>query len=82
MSPQNIVAIQNITTSRKLGIAKVIVENNGVWHTNLAAPNTLLGAWVLEVESNNLMVVTNPLLGLDMSIEVWTVLVNMKDCGK
>jgi hypothetical protein len=35
---------------RKSSITKVVVENNGVWHTNLVAPNTLLGIWVLEVE--------------------------------
>jgi len=37
----------------------------------LAAPNTLLGAWVLEMEPNNLVVVIDPLLRLDASIEVW-----------
>ncbi len=39
----NVVAIQNIATDQKLGITKVVVENNGVWHINLAAPNTLWG---------------------------------------
>jgi hypothetical protein len=47
----------------------------------MVIPNTLLGAWILEEESNNLMVVTNPFLGLDVSIEVWIMLVNMKDYG-
>jgi hypothetical protein len=58
------------------------VENNDVWHTNLAAPNTLLGAWVPKMELDNLVVVIDPLLGLDVSIKVWIMLVNRKDCGK
>jgi len=78
-----VATIQNIATGQKSGIAKVIVKNNGVWHTNLAtSPNTLLGAWVLEMESQNLMVATNPLLGLDASIKVWIVLINIKDYGR
>jgi len=44
MSPNNVVAIQNIMAGQKSFIAKIIVKNNGVWHTNLATPNTLLGA--------------------------------------
>jgi len=83
MSPNNVVAIQNIVVGQKSFIAKIIIKNNGVWHTNLATPNMLLGAWVPKVEPDNLMVITNPLVGmLDVSIEVQILSVNMKDCGK
>lgn len=82
MSPNNVVAIWNIVASQKSFIAKIITKNNGVWHTNLATPNMLLGAWVPKVEQDNLMVITNPLVGLDVSIEVQILSVNMKDCGK
>jgi hypothetical protein len=43
MPSHNVVAIRNIATCQKLGITKVVVEINGVLHTNLGAPNTLLG---------------------------------------
>jgi hypothetical protein len=43
MPSHNVVAIQNIVVGWKSCIAKVVVENNGVWHTNLITPNTLLG---------------------------------------
>jgi hypothetical protein len=82
MPSHNVATIRNIVAGWKLGITKVVVEKNGVWHTNLVAPNTLLGAWVPKVEPNNLMVVTNFLLRLDVSIEVRTVSFNMKDYGK
>jgi hypothetical protein len=57
-----VATIQNIATSWKLGIAKVVAKNNGVWDTNLVAPNTLLGMCVLEVELDNLVVVIDPLV--------------------
>jgi hypothetical protein len=82
MPSQNVVAIRNIITGQKLGIAKVLVKNNDIWHTNLATPNTLLSDWVLEVELNNLVVITNSLLGLDASIEVQTVSLNMKNYSR
>jgi hypothetical protein len=83
MSPNNVVAIRNIVVGQKSFIAKIIIKNNGVWHTNLATPNMLLGAWVPKVEPDNLMVIINPLVGmLDVSIEVQILSVNMKDCGK
>jgi hypothetical protein len=40
----NVVAIQNTVAGQKSNIAKVITENNGVLHTNLATSNTLLNA--------------------------------------
>jgi len=43
MPSHNVAVIQNITTSWKLSIAKVVAENNGVWQINLATTNTLLG---------------------------------------
>ncbi len=58
------------------------MENNGVWYTNLVAPNTLFGAWVPKLELENLVVVIDPLLGLDVSIEVHNMSVNTKDCGR
>jgi hypothetical protein len=64
MSPNNVVAIRNIVASQKSFIAKIITKNNGVWHTNLATPNMLLGAWVPKVELDNLMVIINPLVGV------------------
>jgi hypothetical protein len=82
MYSHNVVTIKNITVGWKLSITKVIVENNGVWHANLTAPNTLLGVWFLEVELDNLVVLIHPLLGLDASIKAWIVLVNMKDYGR
>jgi hypothetical protein len=40
----NVVVVQNIATDQKSDISKVVVENNGVWHINMAAPNTLFVA--------------------------------------
>jgi hypothetical protein len=39
----NVVAIQSIATDQNSGITKFIVQNNGVWHINLATLNTLWG---------------------------------------
>jgi hypothetical protein len=44
----------------------------------MVAPNTLLGVEVPQVEPKNLVVIIDTLLGLDASIEVQIVLVNMK----
>jgi hypothetical protein len=82
MPSHNVAVIQNITTNWKLNITKVVAENNGVWQINLATPNTLLGTWVLEVELDNLGGIIDPLLRLDVSIEVQIVSINTKDCGK
>ncbi len=41
-----------------------------------------MSAWVPKVEPGNLMVVIDPLLGLDVSIKVRTVLVNTKNYGR
>ncbi len=71
--------IRNTTIDQKLNITKVVMENDGVWHTNLTTPNILLGAWIIEVELENLMVITDPLLGLDVSIEMRIVSINTKD---
>jgi hypothetical protein len=77
-----VVAIQNTIAGWKLGIAKVIVKNNGVWHTNLVVPITLLGVKVPKMELDNLVVIIDPLLGLDASIEVQTMSINTKDYGR
>jgi hypothetical protein len=70
MPSHNVAVIQNIITSWKLSITKVVAENNGVWQINLATTNTLLGTEVLEVELDNLGGIIDPLLRLDTSIEV------------
>jgi len=42
MPSHNVATIRNNIADQKLGIAKVVKENNGVRHTNLVTPNTLL----------------------------------------
>jgi hypothetical protein len=65
-----------------MGIAKVSIENNGVWYINVVAPNKVYNALASKFELSILLNALGTWLDIDAPMGLGMVYINTKKCGK